>query len=198
MPLKNLLNRFPLATKVISLDDLFVQSRPTDIKRKRVKARFYAFRLLPLTTILTKMPPTCTPLGFISKNRPKGCEISPYMRGQVIGQAFKGAKPTEIARDLKLDRSTINYTLYQDELRNDGHSLLQKPRCKLYTNAEERLCVRHIRFNLKDTYKQVIEACNLRCKRETVKKILKRHSIANWRAKKRLKLIEAHALKRLA
>ena len=85
MPLKNLLNRFPLATKVISLDDLFVQSRPTDIKRKRVKARFYAFRLLPLTTILTKMPPTCTPLGFISKNRPKGCEISPYMRGQVIG-----------------------------------------------------------------------------------------------------------------
>jgi len=144
------------------------------------------------------MPPTRTPLGSISRNRPKGCEISPYMRGQVISQAFKGAKPTEIARDLKLDRSTVNYTLHQDELRNDGHSLPRKPRRKSYTNAEERLCVRHVRLNPKDIYKQVIEACNLRCKRETVKKILKRHSIANWRAKKRLELTEAHALKRLA
>jgi len=58
------------------------------------------------------MPPTRTPLGFISGNCPKGCEISPYMRSQVISQAFKGAKPTEIARDLKLSRSTVNYTLY--------------------------------------------------------------------------------------
>jgi len=61
-----------------------LQLGPTDIKQKRVKARFYAFRLLPLTTISTKMLPTRTPLGSISKNRPKGCEISPYMRGQVI------------------------------------------------------------------------------------------------------------------
>ena len=120
------------------------------------------------------------------------------MRGQVISQAFKGAKPTKIAKDLKLDRSTVNYTLYQDKLRNNEHSLPRKPRRKSYTNAEERLCVYHIRLNLKYTYKQVIEAYNLRCKRETVKKILKRHSIANWRAKKRLELIEAYALKRLA
>jgi len=49
------------------------------------------------------MPPTRTPLSSIFRNRPKGCEISLYMRGQVISQAFKGAKPTEIARDLKLD-----------------------------------------------------------------------------------------------
>ena len=144
------------------------------------------------------MPPTRTPLSFISRNCPKGCKISPYMRGQVISQAFKGAKPTKIARDLKLDCSTVNYTLHQDKLRNDEYSLPRKPCHKLYTNAEECLCVYHVRLNPKDTYKQVIEACNLRCKRETVKKILKRHSIANWRAKKRLKLIEAHALKRLA
>ena len=125
------------------------------------------------------MPPTRTPLSSIFRNRPKGCKISPYMRGQVISQAFKGAKPTKIARDLKLDCSTVNYTLHQDKLRNDEYSLLQKPCCKLYTNAEERLCVYHVRFNLKDIYKQVIEACNLCYKRETVKKILKRHNIAN-------------------
>jgi hypothetical protein len=59
------------------------------------------------------------------------------MRGQVMGQAFKGAKPAEIARGLKLDRSTVNYTLKQDELRENGHSLPRTPRKKSYTDADE-------------------------------------------------------------
>jgi hypothetical protein len=98
------------------------------------------------------MPPQRTVLGSISGNRQKGQEISPYMRGQVQGQAFKGAKPAEIAADLNLTRSTVNYTLQQDELRNNGESLPRKPRGKSYTDAEERLLIRHVRLNLKDTY----------------------------------------------
>jgi hypothetical protein len=105
------------------------------------------------------------------------------MRGQVKGQASKGATPAEIAIDLKLTRSTVNYTLQQDPLRNNGHSLPRKPRKKSYTDAEERLCVRHARLNPKDTYQQVIDACKLSCERETVKKILKQHGISNWRYK---------------
>jgi hypothetical protein len=120
------------------------------------------------------------------------------MRGQVQGQAFKGAKPAEIAADLNLTRSTVNYTLQQDELRNNGESLPRKPRGKSYTDAEERLLIRHVRLNPKDTYQQVIQACNLSCRRETVKKICKRHGITNWRCKKRPELTEEHALKRLA
>jgi hypothetical protein len=98
------------------------------------------------------MPPQRTPLGSISGSRPKGSEISLYMHGQVKGQASKGATPAEIAIDLKLTRSTVNYTLQQDLLRNNGRSLPRKPRNKLYTYAEERLCVRHVRLNPKDTY----------------------------------------------
>jgi hypothetical protein len=101
----------------------FVQSPPTDIKRKRVKARFYAFRLLPPITISAKMPPSRTPLGAISGNRFKGCEISPYMRGKVAGQSIMGRSTRGIATDLKLTQSTIKYTLQQDELRNEGESL---------------------------------------------------------------------------
>jgi hypothetical protein len=125
------------------------------------------------------MPPQRTPLGSISGNRRKGQEISPYMRGQVKGQASKGAKVAEIAINLKLTRSTILYTLKQDELRNNGESLPRKPRGKSYTNAEERLLIRHVRLNPKDTYNKVIAAYGLSCKRETVKKICKRHGITN-------------------
>jgi hypothetical protein len=125
------------------------------------------------------MPPICTPLSSISGNCPKGSKISPYMRGQVKGQATRGANQIDIAKDLKLTLSTILYTLQQDKLRNDGHSLPRKLRGKLYTDAEERLLLRHICLNLKDTYKQVIATCGLSCKPTTVKKILKRHSICN-------------------
>jgi hypothetical protein len=102
------------------------------------------------------MPPQRTVLSSISRNRQKGQEISPYIRGQVQGQAFKGAKPAEIVTDLNLTRNIINYTLQQDELRNNGESLSRKLRGKSYTDAEERLLIRHVRLNLKDTYQQVI------------------------------------------
>jgi transposase len=120
------------------------------------------------------------------------------MRGQVIGQAFKGTKNAQIAKDLNLSDSTIRYTLKQNELRTNGETLLRKPRGKSYTDAEERLLIRHVRLNPKDTYNEVIVACGLSCKRETVKKICKRHGITNWKCKKRPELIEEHALKRLA
>jgi hypothetical protein len=116
------------------------------------------------------MPPLRTPLRSISGNRPKGSEISPYIRGQVIGKASEGADPTSIAKDLKLTRSTVNYTLQQDELRNDGHSLPRKPRKKSYTDADERRILRHVRLNPKDTYQQVIDQLELGCRRETLRR----------------------------
>jgi hypothetical protein len=125
----------------------------------------------------TKMPPQRTPLSSISGNRPRGSEISPYIRGQIKGQANRGATQASIAKDLNLVKSTVQYTLQQDELRNNGQSLLRKPRGKSYTDGEERLLLRHVRLNPKDTYKQVIIACNLSYKPTTVKKILKKHGI---------------------
>ncbi len=73
------------------------------------------------------------------------------MRGQVTGQAFKGAKNAQIAKDLNLSNSTAQYTLQQDELRANSEFLPRKPRCKSYTDAEERLLILHVRLNPKDT-----------------------------------------------
>jgi len=57
------------------------------------------------------MPPSHTPLGAISRNRFKGCEISPYIRGQIAGQSIMGRSMRGIATDLKLTQSTVKYTL---------------------------------------------------------------------------------------
>ncbi|PMD31062.1 hypothetical protein L207DRAFT_537485 [Hyaloscypha variabilis F] len=115
------------------------------------------------------MPPQRTPLGSISGNSRWGKELTPYIRGQIAVR--------RIARRRLL--------------------LTTKAPGKSYTPAQERRCVRHARLNLKDIYQQVIDACGLLYRRSTVKKILKKHSICNWRAKKRPELIEAHALNRL-
>jgi transposase InsO family protein len=144
------------------------------------------------------MPPLRTPLGCISGNRFKGCEISPYLRGKIAGKASLGLTAYKIAKDLKLVTGIVRYTILQDELRDEGHSLPRKPRNLSYTEHDERVLLRHVRLNPKDTYKQVIIACGLNCKTSTVKKILKKYGIANWKCKKRPFLTEVHAAKRLA
>jgi hypothetical protein len=144
------------------------------------------------------MPPLRTPLQDISSNRLSREHLSPYIRGRVIGMSAEGASSSKIARHLDLAESTIKYTIKIDPLRIEGFSIPKAPRQKSYTDADERVLLRHVRLNPKDTYQQTIDACRLSCKRETVKKILKRHGITNWRCKRRPELTEAHAAKRLA
>ena len=88
-----------------------------------------------------------------------------------------GAKPVDIARELRITQSTVGYTLQVDSKRNEGTSQARLFRSKSYTDAKERLLLRHVRLNLKDTYAEVIRVCGLTCSRSTVKKILKAHGI---------------------
>ena len=69
------------------------------------------------------MPAIRTPMGLISGNRDIGQQISPYMRGKIMGLTLKGATPTEIAVGFQLERSTVRYTIAQDLLRHEGQSL---------------------------------------------------------------------------
>jgi hypothetical protein len=144
------------------------------------------------------MPPLRTPMGEISGNRDIRTHLTPYMRGKIIGCSLFGSSPTEVAVGLNLERSTVRYTLIQDVLRHEGSSLPKDPRRKSYSIAEERKLLRHVRLHPKDTYKQVKTACALICSISTIKTILKRHGITNWRCKRRPELTEAHAAKRLA
>jgi transposase len=143
------------------------------------------------------MPPQRSPLGPISGNRLLGAHLSPYARGVIAGKASAGAKPSEIAAELELEYSTVYRTIQLDLTRHEGASLPRTPRKKSYTEADERILLRHVRLNPKDTYAKIKIACGLACSKSTLRKILKEHGITNWRAKRRPFLTEKNAAARL-
>ena len=111
---------------------------------------------------------------------------------------LSGRSNAQIQADLKISRGALRSTLTKDQLRDEGKNQLRCGTPLKYTEADERNLIRHVRLNPKDTYAQVIEACALNIKKDTVKKILKQYGIINWRARRRPHLTEKNAKKRLA
>ena len=62
------------------------------------------------------------PLGELPLNIVRGKELTPNMRGKVLGMHIAGHKVPFIMVQLKLSRFAVRYTIDQDELRNDGHT----------------------------------------------------------------------------
>ena len=144
------------------------------------------------------MLPQHSVLGSISGNRAFNYQLSPYQRGRILGLTEGGMKSSNIQNLLNVSRGAIESTLKLEHLRNEGNTQLRSGRPKCYSEATERKILRHVRLHPKDTYVQVILACELTIKRGTIKSILSRHGITNWRARRRPLLTEENAAKRLA
>jgi hypothetical protein len=102
-----------------------LQSPATDIRRNA-----YLSDATP-PSILAKMPPIRTPLGSISGNHLKASEISPYMRGQIKGQVYRGTNQVDIAKDLKLTSSTMQNRIERHRLQESQLALF----CQTGTSA---------------------------------------------------------------
>jgi hypothetical protein len=144
------------------------------------------------------MPIPRTPLGPRSVNRVSKTDTSPYTRGQAVGMTRAGVKPGAIMSALNLTRGALRSTLEFKDVRPHGKSLPKSGRPIETSEADERKLLRHVRLNPKDTYEQVREACGLSIHRDAIKRILSRHGIINWRARRRPFLTEVNAAKRLA
>ncbi|KAG9244278.1 hypothetical protein BJ878DRAFT_567709 [Calycina marina] len=144
------------------------------------------------------MPPQRKPLGSGSDGRFLGQHLSPYFRGRIAGKAEEGATPAKLANELQREYSTVFRTIQKDSERHEGRSLPRTSRKKSYSERDERVLLGHARPSPKDSYEQAIKACDLGRKRDTVRKILAEHGIANWKAKRRPFLTEEYAAKRLA
>jgi hypothetical protein len=147
---------------------------------------------------LHKMPPQRTPLGSILGNRLLNGEMSPYQRGIAIGMSVMGGKLQQIEVALDISRAALRCTLTMAQLREEGFAQRRSGRPLKYTPAEERKPVRHVRLYPKDTYAQLIVACELGIKNTTIIKILKQYGIVNWRSRRRQSLTEKNAADRLA
>jgi len=137
-------------------------------------------------------------LGPISGNIQKRKELSPYVRGKIIGARLASATPTQMSQQLNLHDSTIRTTIKRDPLRNNGESQPRPGQPKTYTDRDVRNLVRHVRINPKDTYAQVRRALGFTFCDNTIKAMLKPLGITNWRCKRRPHLTLKAAKERLA
>jgi hypothetical protein len=144
------------------------------------------------------MPPQRLPLSATSGNRLKGQELTPLQRGKAIGMLNGGMKFTAIQAQLKCSRGALRSTFNIASQRLNGESMPKSGKVLCYTEADERKLLRYVCLNPKESYLQVIKSLDLVFGRTTIKKILTQYGIANWRARRRPFLTEAHVVKRLA
>ena len=146
---------------------------------------------------LLKMPRKA--LAPISNNiRAPNSELSPYIRGKIIGLADAGISQYQIASRFDLSRATIQSTLRRDLSQQDGKSSKRSGRPSIVTPQTRRLILRNVRKDPKISKKELHSYIGTNLSMQTMHRILKTEGITKWRAKKRPILTEEHAAARLA
>jgi len=135
-------------------------------------------------------------LGDIDPNITSRSELSPYLRGVIAGRAQEGGKPTLIAKDLKVPKSTVFTTIRRDPIRNDGRSRPRSGRPHKYTERFKRSVIREVRQIPKISYAGIRAALQSEISDTTIRVILDEVGITHWRAKKRPFLTQEVAKKR--
>ncbi|PMD41459.1 hypothetical protein L207DRAFT_380616, partial [Hyaloscypha variabilis F] len=94
------------------------------------------------------------PLRDLSLNIVRGKELTPEMRGKILGIYIAGHNIPYIMVRLKQSRKACRTTIEQDELRTDAHTLPRPGGKKSFTHLDERNILRHARTYPKHTYNQ--------------------------------------------
>ena len=143
------------------------------------------------------MLPQRTPLRAIDGNGVRGKDLTPYMRGKIVGMANNGASPAEIQVRYKVSRGAVRGSIARDSTRPEGISV-PCPGCPpTYTERDERMMLRNLRLYPKSTFDERRKECGLNMSNSTIKRLARKHGLHHWRAKKRPELTEEHAAARL-
>jgi transposase len=132
------------------------------------------------------MPTPRTPLGAIDGNIQRRQPVTPFTRGYIEKSAVNGEDSRAIGRELNLPESTVRSTLKLNPQRIDGITQPRSGRPRLASQRTIRQILRIVRQFPKTTYKQLKRQLNIDWSTDTLKRILKRKGITNWRAKKNL------------
>jgi transposase len=138
-----------------------------------------------------------TPLKEIQPNWRCGAELSPYARGIIKGMRQKGAKFQEIGDALQIPKSTVQYTVKKQPLRQEGKSLARPGQPPKLSSRDERSILRAIRTDPFISYKDIREKTGVSVSDTTIRKCLKKSGYGHWRAKKRPQLTMEAAKARL-
>ena len=140
--------------------------------------------LNPTFSSLPTMLPR-TPLGVINSNIQRPIDLTPFQRGQISGKATAGHSVTKISNDLNISRSTVRRTINLQPYRTDGKSLPKSGRHRISTVIDVRNILRLVRATPRITYKKIRKELDITFSNDTLKRILERKGIKNWRCKRR-------------
>jgi len=135
--------------------------------------------------------PARSVLGSISGNITHRKELTPYNRGVIIGKASTNTRPTQIAEELSIPRSTVQETLYKSPLHHNSKSASHSGALKKLSKHDERRILHTVQKEPQITYARLIRELTLTVSHDTIYRLLKDHNIINWRVKKRPLLTEA-------
>ena len=124
-------------------------------------------------------------LAPISGNIPYRKELSLYKRGVVIGYTSGGATVPQIAIVLSLPKSTVWDTLINTPQQPQGFSIARIKHPLLYNNRDECTLLRIIQINPRITYGELALKAGIPVSQSTLYRILRKHHIKKWIAKKR-------------
>ena len=114
-----------------------------------------------------------TPLGPITPNIIRRRELSPFTRGIITGQRSIGASYGAIARGLNLLKSTVQDSLSIVNRETHGVSKSRFGRLKSTIVRNKRIILRLARFDLKQTYTQLISTTGLFISHSIIYRILR-------------------------
>jgi len=120
-------------------------------------------------------------------------ELTDFERGEISGLHKGGHTPTDISRILRIPRTTVNSVIQNPQPNRQART----GRPYILTERDERHILLEIRKNPKISYQKLSEILNLYVSSRTIRRMLKKHGIKKWMAKKRPLLTEEHARKRL-
>lgn len=144
------------------------------------------------------MPPQRTPLRDIDGNRRyRGSELTPYQRGEIVGQRKAGMTPREIEVDLGLSRGVVRHTLESIQVRDEGYTRPRSGTPMKYDSRSRRRMLLCLRNHPKMTYEQRRKHIGIKMSDSYIYRLATAEGLRHWRARNRPELTADVATQRL-
>lgn len=137
-------------------------------------------------------PPPPVPRVF------RGIALTTFQEGQIAGMRQAGLSFGQIAKGLKLTKSTVHKAIVRLRKQGENEKTERRGRPALLTSRDVRSIKRYVHKFPRATYREIRQALSLAVCDRTIRRCLQEEGIRKWIAKRRPLLKPPDAAKRLS